>query len=607
MLSLQENSRHSFFSHDFLLQFVALFTPICKCNVQESLGRTSACSLYACLHRLVWIILDPFGSRFREQWTILLFLPADGTGNLDGIVIRQKWQWLGHRDHGNRNRFPAQSGKGKISLDIFADCGLMIPHPIDRCWSLISLLWLLRQDMVVIFLIYFWYDNIWDSTGMYRHVHIVLHGLWMPLDDSLWLDQVVQPSTQVWLLCCYTLRGLKDLSGGFRILQIQHKKTLPVRSFRNFQKLSSLFSLFSPWTTPLPFTIWGAWPLQAKRNLTRIQREIAGRTQGVELTYVDVQYAEAQTAVAAVADNIDNIWRGYGRCIVLDCAGLHWIAVCGLQILADMCDMWDFRQWLLNRGSPSWSSWPHGAPLDISCAVSHMLCMLRATFPNIFRTWLLHSSFFFIDLLYCAGLGFTWVFWLRAWWQIASSSVGDDIWPWRAMAMTFNDPTGDLTVTETIPGKGGAPGTSATTWVQNLESTASARTAHHGTTAGTFSGTALESPVLLMVWSFGAQALSGFALFFFVSTHDHGNSWRVSWPFLAICHGLTSGLEQCIKDLTCLEPFWMWHWRTLCLLICWLVSLCLSILFPAQDDTGKGNKRACEYSMWLQPKGPASI
>ena len=82
------------------------------------------------------------------------------------------------------------------------------------------------------------------------------------------------------------------------------------------------------------------------------------------------------------------------------------------------------------------------------------------------------------------------------------------------MAMTFNDPTGDLTVTETIPGKGGAPGTSATTWVQNLESTASARTAHHGTTAGTFSGTALESPVLLMVWSFGAQALSGFALFF---------------------------------------------------------------------------------------------
>ena len=67
--------------------------------------------------------------------------------------------------------------------------------------------------------------------------------------------------------------------------------------------------------------------------------KIAGRTQGVELTYVDVQYAEAQTAVAAVADNIDNIWRGYGRCIVLDCAGLHWIAGCGLQILADMCDM----------------------------------------------------------------------------------------------------------------------------------------------------------------------------------------------------------------------------------------------------------------------------
>jgi hypothetical protein len=32
----------------------------------------------------------------------------------------------------------------------------------------------------------------------------------------------------------------------------------------------------------------------------------------------------------------------------------------------------------------------------------------------------------------------------------------------RAMAMTFNDPTGDLTVTEAIPGKGGAPGTSAT-------------------------------------------------------------------------------------------------------------------------------------------------
>ena len=205
-----------------------------------------------------------------------------------------------------------------------------------------------------------------------------------------------------------------------------------------FQKLSSLFSLFSPWATPLPFTIWGAWPLQAKRNLTRIQREIAGRTQGVELTYVDVQYAEAQTAVAAVADNIDNIWRGYGRCIVLDCAGLHWIAGCGLQILADMCDMWDFRQWLLNRGSPSWSSWPHGAPLDISCAVSHMLRMLRATFPNIFRTWLLHSSFFFIDLLYCAGLGFTWVFWLRAWWQIASSSVGDDIWrvPWPWLSTT---------------------------------------------------------------------------------------------------------------------------------------------------------------------------
>ena len=49
--------RHRVFSRDFLLQFVALFTiftPICKCNVQESLGRTSACSLYAaCLHRLV--------------------------------------------------------------------------------------------------------------------------------------------------------------------------------------------------------------------------------------------------------------------------------------------------------------------------------------------------------------------------------------------------------------------------------------------------------------------------------------------------------------------------------------------------------------------------
>jgi hypothetical protein len=476
----------------------------------------------------------------------------------------------------------------------------MIPHPIDRCWSLISLLWLLRQDMVVIFLIYFWYDNIWDSTGMYRHVHIVLHGLWMPLDDSLWLDQVVQPSTQVWLLCCYTLRGLKDLSGGFRILQIQHKKTLPVRSFRNFQKLSSLFSLFSPWATPLPFTIWGAWPLQAKRNLTRIQREIAGRTQGVELTYVDVQYAEAQTAVAAVADNIDNIWRGYGRCIVLDCAGLHWIAGCGLQILADMCDMWDFRQWLLNRGSPSWSSWPHGAPLDISCAVSHMLRMLRATFPNIFRTWLLHSSFF--SLIY-----YTVQVWAS---HESSDSEPDD----RLQAAQWE------TIFGACHGHGfqrpnGWPdcdrGYSRKRWcTRNLSHILSAefgvdRFSTHGTTAGTFSGTALESPVLLMVWSFGAQALA--SLCFSLFPHDHGNSWWVSWPFLAICHGLTSGLEQCIKDLTCLEPFWMWHWRTLCLLICWLVSLCLSILFPAQDDTGKGNKRACEYSMWLQPKGPASI
>ena len=85
-------------------------------------------------------------------------------------------------------------------------------------------------------------ETVQACTGMYISYCMVYGCLWMTLYGSTKLSSPVHRFD----LCCYTLRGLKDLSGGFRILQIQHKKTLPVRSFRNFQKLSSLFSLFSP-------------------------------------------------------------------------------------------------------------------------------------------------------------------------------------------------------------------------------------------------------------------------------------------------------------------------------------------------------------------------